>query len=283
MAEAQATLQRGATSVRADPKEPATQGGAAEAAPTQAGEGAPPPHDGEARGLDGAEVPFAAEATEIEVLGVSQARAMEAAAPRTARATAVVAGAPTTTEATIAEAGAPETIEATMAKPKAPRTTEATMCNTELGREASRAAEASRVEAQRLKEKAEASRVKAQRWKEKSEASQVEARRWGQKAEELEKEVTQATEASAVVQAVLETEIGEHDVLKSAARTTCEALEVEGAISDGYVLPDDDEEADEVVAKLIEVAEGPGTVLAKLFEEEVVPPPPSADAGGPEP
>ena len=55
------------------------------------------------------------------------------------------------------------------------------------------------------------------------------------------------------------------------------------AISDGYVLPDDDEEADAAVTKLMEAAEGPGTVLATLFEEEVVPPPPSADAGGPEP
>jgi len=76
-----------------------------------------------------------------------------------------------------------------------------------------------------LKEEAEASRVEAQRWKEKAEASQVEARRWEQKAEgesrrllplfwlvflcaqphsiafgaELEKEVTQAAEASATV------------------------------------------------------------------------------------
>ena len=51
------------------------------------------------------------------------------------------------------------------------------------------------------------------------------------------------------------------------------------AISDGYVLPDDDEEADEAVTKLMEAAEGPGAALAGLFEEEVVPPPPSADAG----
>ena len=51
------------------------------------------------------------------------------------------------------------------------------------------------------------------------------------------------------------------------------------AISDGYVLPDDDKE----VAKLIEVAEGPGTALAELFEEEVVPPTSSADARDPEP
>ena len=49
-------------------------------------------------------------------------------------------------------------------------------CDVELGREASRVAEASRVEAQHLKEKAEASRVEAQRWKEKAEASRVEVR-----------------------------------------------------------------------------------------------------------
>ena len=33
----------------------------------------------------------------------------------------------------------------------------------------------------------------------------------------------------------------------------------------------------------MEAAEGPGMALAKLFEEEVVPPMPSADAGDPEP
>ena len=47
------------------------------------------------------------------------------------------------------------------------------------------------------------------------------------------------------------------------------------AISDGYVLPKDDEEADEEVTKLM--------ALASLFEEEVVPPAPAADAGDPEP
>ena len=54
------------------------------------------------------------------------------------------------------------------------------------------------------------------------------------------------------------------------------------AISDGYVLAEDDEEADEEVTKLMEVAEGLGTALAKLFKEEVVPPMLSADAGDPE-
>ena len=54
------------------------------------------------------------------------------------------------------------------------------------------------------------------------------------------------------------------------------------AISDGYVLAEDDEEADEEVMKLEEVAKAPGTALASLFEEEVVPPTPSIDAGDPE-
>jgi len=55
------------------------------------------------------------------------------------------------------------------------------------------------------------------------------------------------------------------------------------AINDGYILPDDDEEADEEVTKLMEAAEVPGAALASLFEEEVVPPAPAADAGDPEP
>jgi len=71
VAEAQAALQRGAASARADLKEPATQGGATEAALTQEGEGAPPPRDGEARGSDAAEVPLPTEATGIEVPVVS--------------------------------------------------------------------------------------------------------------------------------------------------------------------------------------------------------------------
>ena len=128
---------------------------------------------------------------------------------------------------------------------------------------------------------------------------------------------------------MLEAKIEGHNVLRSAARTACEALEVEGvqlgsslgsrlialsgqvcerlrgalhtgvkralavvsshyadvnvvAISDGYVLPEDDEEADEEVNKLMEAVEGPGTALASLFEEEVVPLAPAADARDPE-
>ena len=44
----------------------------------------------------------------------------------------------------------------------------------------------------------------------------------------------------------------------------------------------DDEKAEEEVLKLVEAAEAPGTVLAWLFEEEVVPSTPTADAGDPE-
>jgi len=54
------------------------------------------------------------------------------------------------------------------------------------------------------------------------------------------------------------------------------------AISDGYVMGKDDEKAEEEVMKLVEAAEAPGTALAKLFEEEVIPPAPTADAGDPE-
>ena len=56
------------------------------------------------------------------------------------------------------------------------------LCDAELGSEASKVAEASWVEAQRLKQKAEASRAEALRWKEKTEACQVETQCWEQKA-----------------------------------------------------------------------------------------------------
>jgi len=139
----------------------------------------------------------------------------------------------------------------------------------------------------------------------------------------LENEASRVAEASAVVQAALEAETGEHDALQSAARIVCEALEVEGvksgsslrsrlsalsgqvreqlrgalhtgvkralavvsshyainleAVSDGYVLPEDDKEADAEVVKLLEAAEAPSTALAGLFEEEVAPPALAAD------
>ena len=54
------------------------------------------------------------------------------------------------------------------------------------------------------------------------------------------------------------------------------------AINDGYVVAEDDEKAEEEVLKLVEAAEAPGTALARLFEEEVVPSTPTTDAGNPE-
>ena len=46
-------------------------------------------------------------------------------------------------------------------------------------------------------------------------------------------------------------------------------------------MAEDDKEAEEEVMKLEEAAEAPGTVLASLFEEEVVPPMLSTDASDP--
>ncbi|XP_066320107.1 uncharacterized protein [Miscanthus floridulus] len=122
VAEAQAAIQHGTASARADPKEPATQGGAAEATPTQTREGVLPPREGEAHESDGAGVPLVAEAP-----GVSEAEATEAGAPKTAETAAAGVGVSATTEATMAEAGAPETIEAMIAEAGAPEITEADM------------------------------------------------------------------------------------------------------------------------------------------------------------
>ncbi|XP_066392786.1 uncharacterized protein [Miscanthus floridulus] len=92
--EAQAAIERGAASARADPKEPVAQEEATEAATKQAREEAPMPHEAEARASDEAETPPVAEATEGE-----------AEAPRTSEAKATEAGAPRTTEVEVAKAG----------------------------------------------------------------------------------------------------------------------------------------------------------------------------------
>ncbi|XP_066323700.1 uncharacterized protein [Miscanthus floridulus] len=125
VAEAQAAIQRGVASVRADPKEPATQGGAAEVTSTQTGEGALPPREGRARESDGAKVPLVTEATEVEAPEVSEAEVTEAGVPKTTEAAAAGVGVSATTEATMAEAGAPETVEAMIAEARAPEITEA--------------------------------------------------------------------------------------------------------------------------------------------------------------
>ena len=80
--EAQAAMQRGASSVRADPKEPVAQGEATEVATKQAEEEEPTPYEAEAHELDEAEAPSVAEATEAEAeaLRTSEAEATEAGA-----------------------------------------------------------------------------------------------------------------------------------------------------------------------------------------------------------
>ena len=105
--EAQAAIHRGAASARVDLKEPAAQGGAAEAAPTPTREGSLPSHGGEAHESDGAGVPLVAEAP-----GVSGAEATEARASKTAETAVAAVGVSASSEATMAEARAPETTKA---------------------------------------------------------------------------------------------------------------------------------------------------------------------------
>ncbi|XP_066316326.1 uncharacterized protein [Miscanthus floridulus] len=241
VAEAQAAIQCSAVSAKADPKEPAAQGGAAEVTPTQMREGVLPPCEGEAHESNGAGVPLVTEA-----FGVSEAKATEARAPKTTETAMAAVGVSTSTEATVAEAGAPETVEAIIAEAGAPKITKAIVMGARpsvqeaemkaaeasvaplvqgppLLRESAREAE---VEAYHLKEEAE-----ALRWKEKAKAYWVETRRWELKAKESEVEVTRAAEASSAVQTVLKTEIGEHEALKRAVLSAYEALEVEGVQS----------------------------------------------------
>ncbi|XP_066375265.1 uncharacterized protein [Miscanthus floridulus] len=131
-----------------------------------------------------------------------------------------------------------------------------------------------------------------------SETSRVDALAWKEKAKGLEKEASKVAEASVEVQAVLEAEIREHNALghvcerlRGALHTGVKrALAVVSsyyvgvdleAISDGYVMTEDDEKAEEEVLKLVEAVEAPGMELAQLFEEEVIPPTPTVDAGDP--
>ncbi|XP_066351323.1 uncharacterized protein [Miscanthus floridulus] len=120
VAEAQAAIQRGAASARVDPKEPAAQGGAAEAAPTQTREGALPPHGGEAHESDGANVPLVTEAPRV-----SEAEATEDRAPKTTETAVAAVSASAFSEATMAEVGAPKTVEAIVSEAGAPETTKA--------------------------------------------------------------------------------------------------------------------------------------------------------------
>ncbi|XP_066323289.1 uncharacterized protein [Miscanthus floridulus] len=270
--EVQDAAQRGEALARADPKELVTQGEVTGASTERAGEETPMPYEAKARESDGAMAPLVAEAAEgeTEAPRTSEAEATEAGALRTAETEVAGTGAPETTEAGVAGTGAPETAEAGGGGSQREHGEAGGLGSGGGGGTSLNIAAGPRPAA-------------------------VAGERPG--SGELEKEVTRAAEASVAVQAVLEAEIGEHDALKSAARTGALHAGVKGAlavisshyagvdletVSDGYVLPEDDEEADEEVAKLMEAAEGLGTALARLFEEEVVPPPPSTDARDPE-
>ncbi|XP_066380650.1 uncharacterized protein [Miscanthus floridulus] len=99
--EAQAAIQHGAASTRADLKEPVTHGEATKAATEQAEEEEPTPREAEARKLD-----------EVEAPSVDEAIDGEAEAPRTSEAEATEAEASRTTEAEVAEARVHETTKA---------------------------------------------------------------------------------------------------------------------------------------------------------------------------
>ncbi|XP_066351674.1 uncharacterized protein [Miscanthus floridulus] len=152
--------------------------------------------------------------------------------------------------------------------------------------EATKAAEASQGEALKWREKAEELEKEASRA---AKASRVEVQRWKEKAKGLDDEVSRLTEAFVALQTVLDCEIEEHERLREALHTGVKrtlavvsshyaGIDVEG-VSDGYVLSEDAVEAKEELTRLEAAVEGPDTALAKLFEEEVVPPSPSADAG----
>ena len=52
-----------------------------------------------------------------------------------------------------------------------------------------------------------------------------------------------------------------------------------GRVSEGYVLPDEDDVAEVEVQRLADAVEGPGTTLALNFDDEVVPPVSPLDTG----
>jgi len=100
--EAQAAIQRGAASARADPKEPVAQGEATEVAMEQAEEEEPMPCEAEAHESDEVEAPSVAEVT--EALRTSKAKATEAEALRALEAEVAGVGAPWAAEVKAAEA-----------------------------------------------------------------------------------------------------------------------------------------------------------------------------------
>ncbi|XP_066385189.1 uncharacterized protein [Miscanthus floridulus] len=261
--EAQATIQHGTASTRANPKEPDDQGEATEAAMKQAGEEASTPCESEALEPDEVEAPSIAEATEGK-----------AVAPRTSKAEAAEAGVSRTTKAKVAEV-------------KAPGTTEAEVGEADMGAAKPAAQEAETDVWQALVPPPVQDPMPLQESAQEVEVHSISSddTSWG-------KEVVDAEAASTAEQPAPTSGEGSSALVRWALHTGIKrALAVVSshyasinleAVSDSYVLAEDDEEVEEEVMKLVVVAEAPSTALAKLFEEEVVPPTPSADAGDPE-
>ncbi|XP_066361196.1 uncharacterized protein [Miscanthus floridulus] len=236
--EVQAAIQRGMASARVDPKEPVAQGDVTEVATKRAGEEAPTSHEAEARESDEAEAPSVAETTEAEMVEAgaprtSEAEVADAGAPRTTEAKMVEAGGPETAEAEDQLrhqkdllTGANELLLAWSVEVE-----DLCLRCADMKAEAATAWEQAAPLVARIKELEELTQV-AKLEKEASraaEASRVEVQSWKEKAEGLEKEISRAAEASVEVQAVLEAKIQEHNALQSAACIAYKALEVGGS------------------------------------------------------
>ncbi|XP_066320422.1 uncharacterized protein [Miscanthus floridulus] len=229
-------MRHGAALARADLKEPVAQGEATEAATKQAGEEAPTPRDARALESGEAEAPSITEATEGE-----------AEAPRTSEAEVAEAGASRASKAEVADVGAPRTTEAEVAEGKEVADAEAASTAEQpalTSGEGSSALVRAAPLAARIQELEEELTWVAGEWDTFRSRAEQEAASTKAIVEQLEeeqgahlltkglkKEVSQAAEASVAVQAVLEAKIWEHNALWSAARTACEALEVEGVES----------------------------------------------------
>ncbi|XP_066316790.1 uncharacterized protein [Miscanthus floridulus] len=290
---------------RANPKEPGAQGEVVEAAIEQAKEEEPTPHEAEARELARVEAPSVTKATKAE--------AAEAGVPRTTKAMVAEAETLGTTEAGATEAGV------STAKPAAQEVEmeagQASILPLVQGPPPSQES-AQEVEVHSIFSD-KTSREKGVADAEAGSAVEQPAPTSGEGSSTLVRVVLEAKieghntlrSATRTAYDALEVEgvqLGSslrsrlialsgqvHERLRGALHTGIKralaiiashyiGVDLE-AVNDGYVLAKDDEEADEVVAKLMEVVEGPSTALAKLFKEEVVPPMPSANAGDPEP
>ncbi|XP_066309927.1 uncharacterized protein [Miscanthus floridulus] len=310
-----AALRHGAASAKADLKEPVAQGEATEAATKQVGEEAPMLREARALESGEAEAPSIAEATEGEVKAprTSEAKVAEARASRASKAEVANAEAPRTTEAEVAKAGAPRTTEAEVV--------DAGLATAEAGLGAAKpAAQDAEMEAgqalvpplvqdpppsQENTWEVEPACLGAGLNKEVSHVAEasviVQAVLEAEIQERKQRAAHTACEALEVRGVESGSSLGSRLIALSGRvnewlrgalhmgikRTLAvvsshyAGIDLE-AVSDGYVMAKDDEKAEEEVMKLVEVAKAPSTVVARLFEEEVVPPTPTADAGDPE-